>query len=248
MKPLFDYRFFHFLSKIKSQPRGHRKLFKKLSWLLRWKIVTVPLCLIERILAILSYIPIPLSYLIVKSMTGFAGYYVRAIYYSIRAKHWEGNIIADEDVIFENIGEYEFGEFIQIDKRVIIGCKSLLIGKGVHIAMGVIIGKGGHVSLLDFSGLSYGCILIPCSEKISHRCGPMIPYGERKIVSGTIILEKESIVFSGGIVLPYTIIGQGSVISAGCIAKGLIKDWKIMFMDAVKKREKIISKEPDYKT
>jgi len=242
----FDTRFFNFLSEIESFPKTQRGAFKAISWLLRWKIVTIPLFAIECILAaILWRPPIPFIHLIVKSMTGFAGYYIRACYYCTRAKKWSGNIIIDEDVIFENIGEYEFDEFIQIDKRVIIGCESMSIGKGVHIAMGTIIGKGGRVVLKDFSGISYGCILIPCSEKISHRCGPMIPYKEREIVKGCIILEKNSIIFSGSIIFHNMVIGEGAIVSAGMVVSKHVKDWKIAFMDCVKDR-KIIAETPNY--
>lgn len=239
MKLNFDNRFFTFLSEIESRSKTERIIFKNIAWILRWKIVTIPLYFIERILAVLSYIPIPFSYIIVKSMTGFAGYYFRAIYYSTRSKKWGGNIIIDEDVIFENISNYEFSEFIQIDKRVIIGCDYIRIGKGVHIAMGIIIGKGGKVYIGDYAGISYGCILIPCTESIKegNPAGPMIPFKLRDIKKGTISINKYALVFSGSIVFPDTILFDGAVVPAGSVVKGIYPAWKIKFGETLKDRK-----------
>jgi len=254
MKLLFDYRFFNFLSKLESQPRRTRKLYSRIAKILRYKVIICPLAIFEKVLGFILRLLVPiysnLVYLFVKHCTGFLGYYLRAAYYSGKARKWGGNIIVDEDVIFENIEHYEFDEFIQIDKRVVIGCEHLEVGRGVHIAMGTIIGKGGNVILRDFSGISYGCILIPASESSNrgNRTGSMIPYGERCIKKSIIHLEKESLIYSGCIIFPNVYLAEGAVCSAGMIVNKDIGQWKIAFPDKEIDRVKITTKEPDYET
>ena len=93
----------------------------------------------------------------------------------------------------------------------------------------------------DYSGISYGSILICASESPNSGCrtGSMIPYKERSIKRSYIILGKESLVYSGCILLPKTIIHDGGVASAGLIVKDMIPAWKINFNNGLKNRNKI---------
>jgi len=257
LKLVYDHRFFTFLAQLGVASRYQTKLFRFIASLLRLWIFSIPLLIIERIVAVILALPLPvysnIMYVFIKSFNGYFGYYVRALYYSIKAGRWAGNIIIDEDVVFEHIGSYEFDEFCMIDKKVIIGSDTIKIGKGCHVAMGTLFSKGGHVILEDFASISYGCILIAATDSPTdgHRTsGPMVPDEQRNTVRGTIILKKDSWVTSNVVVMPNTTIGEGSIVPPGSVISRNVRDWKIRLIEMRKEyieREKIRFPDPDYK-
>jgi acetyltransferase-like isoleucine patch superfamily enzyme len=256
LKPVYDHRFFAFLAQLGVATKNQRKLFTFISKCLRFKAIQIPLILFERLIALIISLPIPIYsniiYVFIKSVNGYFGYYIRSIYYSNKARNWAGNIIIEEDVILENISNYEFDEFVMIDKKVIVGASSFKIGKGCHIAMGTMISKGGEVVLEDFSAISYGCILIAASDSPDngHRTsGPMIPNDQRNITVGKIILKKDSWVTSNVVVMPNTIIGEGAIVPPNSVISKNVKDWKIRLIEMRKEyidRERIKFPEPRY--
>lgn len=256
LKPVYDHRFFKFLAQLRVTTLWQKKLFNTIAFLLKLAIIHVPLMVIERIIALILTLPVPvyssLIYVIVKSVNGYVGYYIRALYYSIKAKKWAGNIIIDEDVVFENIGNYVFDEFVMIDKKVIIGCEHIKIGKGVHIAMGVIIAKGGEVEMHDFSSVSYGSILISATDtalKGYRTSGPMVPNEQRNVLSGKIVLKKDSWVTTNVVVLPYTVLEEGAVTYPGSVVSRRLKAWTSEIISFEKKfleREKVKFADPEY--
>lgn len=256
LKPVYDHRFFAFLSQLAVATTSQKKLFGCIACLLRFRVVQVPLVIVERLLAIILVLPIPLYaniiYVFIKSVNGYFGYYVRALYYSVKAGKWSGNIIIDEDVVFENVGRYEFSEFVMIDKKVIIGADTMKIGRGCHIAMGTIISKGGEFIMEDFAAISYGCILIAASDSPDggHRTsGPMIPNEQRNVTQGKILLKKDSWVTSNVVLLPNTTIGEGAIVPPNSVISKNVKDWKIRLIDIRKEyvdREKVKFSDPRY--
>ncbi len=256
LKPVYNHKFFSFLAKLRITTPTQKKLFNTIAFFLKFKFVQIILTGFERLIAFILVLPVPLYssfvYVFVKSVNGYFGYYIRALYYSVKARKWAGNIIIDEDVVFENIGNYEIDEFVMIDKKVTIGCEHLKIGKGVHIAVGVIMGKGGEVELHDFSSISYGSILVSASDTAhkGHRTsGPMIPAEQRNIITGKIVLKKDAWVTTNVVVLPYTIIEEGAVAYPGSVISRRLKAWTSEIISFEKKyleREKVKFADPEY--
>ncbi|MFO7657446.1 MAG: hypothetical protein R6W78_10290 [Bacteroidales bacterium] len=223
---------------------------------MKFKIFVFPLVIIERLLALLLTLPVPIYsnivYVFIKSFNGFLGYYIRALYYSIKARKWKGNIIIEEDVVFENIDKYEFDEFVMIDKKVIIGADKMKIGIGCHIAMGTIVSKGGEFIMEDFAAISYGCIMIAASDSPTggyRTSGPMIPNYQRNVTQGKIVLKKDSWVTSNVVLLPNTTVGEGAIVPPNSVISKNVKDWKIRLIDIRKEyvdREKIKFSDPSY--
>jgi len=256
LKLVYDHRFFSFLAQLGVATKTQVKLFRFISLLLKIPVFSFPLLVVERIVAFILTLPVPvysgLMYVFIKSFNGYFGYYVRALYYSIMAGKWAGNIIIDEDVVFEHIGQYEFDEFCMIDKKVIIGSDRIRIGKGCHIAMGTIFSKGGDIILEDYASVSYGCILIAATDSPSdgHRTsGPMVPDVQRNVIKGNITLKKDSWVTSNVVVMPNTIIGEGSIIPPNSVISRNTKDWKIRLIEVRKEymdRERVKFPDPEY--
>jgi len=256
LKLVYDHRFFTFLAQLGVAGKYQKKLFRFIAAVLRFKIFQIPLLIAERIIAWVITLPVPLYshllYVLIKSFNGYFGYYVRALYYSVKARKWAGNIIIDEDVVFEDVGNYEFDEFVMIDKKVILGSNSIKIGKGCHIAMGTIFSKGGEIVMEDYASISYGCILIAASDSPDngHRTsGPMIPNEQRNVIQGKIVLKKDSWVTSNVVVLPDTIIGEGAIVPPNSVISRNVKEWKIRLIEMRKEyidRERIKFPDPKY--
>jgi acetyltransferase-like isoleucine patch superfamily enzyme len=256
LKLVYDHRFFSFLSQLGIATKAQARLFRFIAAILKIPVFSIPLIVIERIAAFILTLPVPvyshIIYALVKSFNGYFGYYVRALYYSIKAGKWAGNIIIDEDAVFEHIGDYEFDEFCMIDKKVIIGSDRIKIGKGCHIAMGTMFSKGGEVILEDFASVSYGCILITATDSPTggHRTsGPMVPNEQRNVIKDKIILKRDAWVTSNVVVMPGTIIGEGSIIPPNSVITKNTKDWKIRLIDLRKEyieRERIKFPDPEY--
>jgi acetyltransferase-like isoleucine patch superfamily enzyme len=257
LKLVYDHRFFAFLAQLGVATKSQTRLFKLISAVVKIPVFSIPLLILERITAFILTLPIPvyssIVYVFIKSFNGYFGYYIRALYYSIKAGKWAGNIIIDEDAVFEHIGSYEFDEFCMIDKKVLIGSDRIKIGKGCHIAMGTIFSKGGEVILEDYASVSYGCILISATDSPAdgHRTsGPMVPDRQRHVIKGTILLTKDSWVTSNVVVMPNTVIGEGSIIPPNSVINRNTKDWKIRLIDMRKEyieRVKVRYPDPDYK-
>jgi acetyltransferase-like isoleucine patch superfamily enzyme len=256
LKLVYDHRFFRFLAQLGVADRYQKWLFNFIASVLQFKIFQIPLIIFERIIAFVITLPIPIYapiiYVFIKSVNGYFGFYIRALYYSVKAGKWAGNIIIDEDAVFENIGNYEFDEFVMVDKKVIFGCDSIKIGKGCHIAMGTIFSKGGEIILEDFASISYGCILIAATDspENGHRTsGPMVPNEQRNVTNGRIVLKKDSWVTSNVVILPNTTIGQGSIIPPNSVISRNVRDWKIRLIEMRKEyidRERIKFPDPRY--
>ncbi|HLO61164.1 MAG TPA: hypothetical protein VK179_20610 [Bacteroidales bacterium] len=256
LKPVFDNRFFTFLAQLAVAKPATRKLFRFIATLLRFKIIQIPLVIVERLIAWILVLPVPvyaqLVYVFIKSVNGYVGYYIRGLYYSVKAGKWAGNIIIDEDVVFENIGDYEFSEFCMIDKKVIIGATTFKIGTGCHIAMGTVLSKGGEIILEDYASISYGCILIAASDSPEdgyRTSGPMVPDVQRNVKHGRILLKKDSWVTSNVVVMPDTVIGEGAIVPANSVIYKNVKDWKIRLIEMRKEyidRPKIKFPDPVY--
>ncbi len=256
LKPVYDHRFFTFLAQLGVADKFQKRLFTFIASVLRFRIFSIPLVFLERIIALVLALPLPvyadIIYVFVKSVSGYTGYYIRSLYYSVKAGKWSGNIIIDEDVVFEHIGHCEFDEFVMIDKKVIMGSDRIKIGKGCHIAMGTILSKGGEIILEDYAAISYGCILIAASDSPDdgHRTsGPMVPNDQRNVIQGKIVLKKDSWVTSNVVVLPNTVIGEGAIVPPNSVINRNVKDWKIRLIEMRKEyidREKIRFEDPTY--
>jgi acetyltransferase-like isoleucine patch superfamily enzyme len=256
LKPVYNHKFFAFLAQLRVTTPGQKKLFQTIAFFLKFRIVQIPLVILERIIAFVLILPIPvysgLVYVFVKSVNGYFGFYIRALYYSMKAKKWGGNIIIDEDVVMEYISNYEIDEFVMIDKKVAIGCESLKIGKGVHIAMGVIIAKGGEVEMHDYSSVSYGSILVAATDTANkgyRTSGPMVPNEQRNVISGKIVLKKDSWITTNVVVLPYTVLEEGAVAYPGSVISRRLKAWTSEIVTFEKKyleREKVKFNDPQY--
>ena len=234
----YDHEFFdHVNATFKKETNKSSKIYHLVSSVLRYKVVIVPLWVLENFIAIMLWLPIPIYssivYRLVNSSRGlpkFKGMYFRSLYYRFRVKHLGRNVLIDQNVFFAYPSEVRLAEFCYIDKNVTLMAKTVEIGKRVHLAPNVFVSGGGHFVAEDFSCVATKSSIITSTETLkngSRSSGPMVPAVERELMRGKVVLKKDSFVGAGSIILPNVIVGQGSVVAAGVTISKSTEPWSI---------------------
>ena len=255
-KLVFDHRFFNFIAKKDRIGARGARVFKTLAALLKTPFVGIPLLVAERVLAFLLALPIPLYsnavYLVLKPLNGFLGYYLRALYYSGKAKAWGGNIIIEENVTLANIENYEISDFVLIDRDAIVAADTLKIGRGCHVAMRSVITGGGDVILNDFSCLGINSIIVSATDSCLggyRACGPMVPDCQRDVKRLTTVVCRDAWIPTNVLVLPGVNVGEGAVLLPNSVARRNVPAWTIWGPEKIVKyglREPVKFDDPDY--
>jgi galactoside O-acetyltransferase len=127
-------------------------------------------------------------------------------------------------------GRIRIGHRSQIDEAVFMFAgEGIEIGEYVHLAMGAAIFGGGACRIGDFSGIGSAVRLVTGSEEVYGRglTNPTVPPEFRSVRRGRIEVGAHALVFTGSIVLPNVIIGEGAVVGAGSIVHHDLKPWRI---------------------
>jgi acetyltransferase-like isoleucine patch superfamily enzyme len=230
--------------------------FKAIASLLRCRAVSIPLLIFEHMFAFFLTLPVPgyshMIYMLLKPLNGFIGFYLRALYYSRKAKGWGGNIVVREDVVFENIQEYEIEEFVLIDRQALICPRSLKIGRGSHFSLRATITGGGHVEIGRYVGLGINSIIVSATERFEggHRVsGPMVPSRQRNVLRPTTVIENDAFLATNVVVLPGVRVGEGGVITPGSTIRRDVPPWTVWGPVRSKNyfpRERVRFDEPEY--
>lgn len=126
----------------------------------------------------------------------------------------------------------EIGEGTQIDDFVLInGGRGIVLGRFNHICSFVTIIGGGELITGDYVGVAAGCRIITGSHQYVHgtRMTSRVPHEQQEILVGRVVLEKDVFLGSNSIVLPNVTIGEGAIISAGCLVNRDVAPWTINF-------------------
>ncbi len=254
MKPklAFNHKMFNHINEGRiSEGRKPSVLFKLVGKLLSFPFVFMPLSFIERVLGVLLTLPIPfyksLIYFWITNSRGlpvFFGMYIRALYYRRILNNMESNVFIDQGVLFAHPKGVTLREFSYIDKQVMILCNHAIIGRRVHIAPSVLVSGGGTFEIENYACIATGSRIITSTEilKDGARCsGPMVTASQRNVRRGHVQIEKDAFVGPNAVLLPDTIIGQGSVIGAGVTVAKNTDPWGIY---VGKKGEKISTRDP----
>jgi galactoside O-acetyltransferase len=133
----------------------------------------------------------------------------------------ENVLISDKASIYgaKNI---EIGSNVRIDDFVILSPGvSLKIGNYIHIGCYTSIIGNGEIILEDFVGISGRVSIYSSSDDYTgmSMTNPMIPNEFKKITNGKIHIKKHTIIGTGSVILPNTIIGMGCSIYAQSLVK-----------------------------
>ncbi len=238
MKLVFDHHFFNHInsSAVKENGKASR-VFLLVENVLKYRVIQLPIFIIENVIAILFWLPIPIYNSIIYRMVSqarglpyFHGMYFRALYYRFRLKHIEANVLIDQNVFFAYPKGIELKEFSYIDKSVKIMSKSALVGRRVHIAPRVFISGGGDFEIEDYACIATNSNIITSTEvlKDGARCsGPMVSPEQRNVLRGKVLIKKDAFIGANATILPGVIIENGSVIAAGVTISKNTEQWGI---------------------
>jgi len=202
------------------------------------KIFCFFLRIIESVLGFILSLPIPiyrditlefLTYL--PGSPYFLGNYLRGIYWCWRLKCMKCNVIIEQGVIIRNPKNVELDEFVLLDKNVLLEAGVVRIGKRVHIAENCVISGGGEFIMEDYSCMAQSSSVVTASDTPNYGfrgSGPMVPWEQRSVKIGKVVIGKDAFVGMGARILPDVTINNGAVIAAGAVVNKDVDEWTIV--------------------
>jgi hypothetical protein len=179
------------------------------------------------------------------------GNYIRALYWRGRLKKMGRNVLIEQGVIIRFPETTELSEFVLLDKNVLLESRTNRIGRRVHIAENCVISGGGEFIMEDYSCMAHSTAIVTASDTPAsgfRGSGPMIPFGQRKVVIGRVIVRKDAFIGMGARILPNVEIGEGAVVASGALVIKNVEPWKIVAGVPAKEkgtRERVTFKDPD---
>lgn len=238
MRLVFDHRMLQHINESALKERGAASsVLLLLERLLRLRVVSVPLGLVEHVCGFILALPIPgyssLVYALVTGMRGLPhmfGMYVRGLYYREKLGLMEPNVFIDQGVFFAYPKSVELKEFSYIDKSVMIMSRVAKVGRRVHIAPRVFVSGGGDFEIDDYACIATNSNIITSTEvlKDGARCsGPMVSADQRNVYRGKVTIRKDAFVGANATLLPGVTISEGSVVGAGVTVSKDTVPWGI---------------------
>ncbi len=134
--------------------------------------------------------------------------------------------------VFYHPQRIEIGNHVRIDDFVLISACAegfVKIGSHVHIAAYVMIEAPCGVILDDYSGLAARTSVVGASDNYNGEflTGPTVPSSYRGESGTTIRVGRHVVVGAGSVLLPGTILGDGSALGAMSLARGELPGGKI---------------------
>lgn len=189
--------------------------------------------LIESIVALILYLPIPIiSSLIIRyvnRLSGPIGYYLRSLYFRQKARYIGSNVLIGQNVLVSHISELSLDDFAYLDRDVNIMCKAS-VGKRCHLAVGCFISGGGELIVEDYASLGMRSVVLTSTDSPAkgHRgSGPMAPLSERRVVSRKTIFRKDAFTGPLTLVFPGAVMKAGSVLAGGSVLRRSTKEWGV---------------------
>lgn len=169
----------------------------------------------------------------IRYIPGGFGYVLRGLYYKLMLKKLGKNVLIDVGVFLNGAKNISIGDYVWIDTGVRLEAflGEIKIGKRVHIASGAIIAARESVIIHDYVGVGAGAKIYANSERPFgglRMSGPMIPEKYKAFYSKKIVLEKDSCVGTGAVLLPGAYISQGAVVGANTVVKKKIEPYDIV--------------------
>ncbi|MEK7533760.1 MAG: acyltransferase [Patescibacteria group bacterium] len=184
----------------------------------------------------------------IRYIPGGFGYSLRYLYYKTMLKRMGKNVLIDVGVFLNGTKNISIDDYTWID----MGCRieamlgEIQIGKRVHIAPYAIIAAREKVIIHDYVGIGASAKIYANSERPyggKRMSGPMIPEEYKAFYSKEIVLEKDSCVGTGAVLLPGAYIGEGAIVGANTVIKNKIEPYNIVAglpPRIIGKRDKVI--------
>lgn len=160
----------------------------------------------------------------------FYGCYFRSLYYSKKLKALYSNVIIEKGVYFQHPSNVVLSEFSFIDRNVHLMSENTFVGRRVHLAPFVFVTGGGCFEIHDYACMATGSRAITSSESLkknTRSSGPMVPFHQRDIIKGSVIIKKDAFISVGVTLLVNTIVEEGALISANIVSSLKSEPWGV---------------------
>jgi len=169
----------------------------------------------------------------IRYIPGGIGYKLRYWYYKLALKELGENVFIDVGVFIFGPKNVAIGEYTWIDTGVRIEAMlgEITIGKRIHIGSGAIVAAREPVIIEDYAAVGAGARIYANSERPfggKRMSGPMIPEQYKAFYTKKIVLEKDSCVGTGAVLLPGAYICEGAVIGANSVIKKRVEPYDIV--------------------
>lgn len=161
------------------------------------------------------------------------------------------NVLISEKASIYGAHKIDLGSNIRIDDFSVIsaGSEGIKIGSYVHIATQSSLIGDALIVMDDFSGISSKVSIFSSSDDYLGRglTNPMIPDEFKKVKTNMVHLKRHALIGANTVILPGTIIGEGTSVGALSIVNQSLDDWSIYVGNPIEKRarrsKKLLEKE-----
>lgn len=139
------------------------------------------------------------------------------------------NVLISKKASIYSPSKIEIGNNVRIDDFCILSGK-IKIHNNVHIASGVYLFAGNvGIELHDFVGISSHCSIYAVSDDYSgnYLTNPTIDDKYKNLIEEKVVLKKHSIIGTSSVVLPGSIIEEGTAIGSMTLIKSRTEKWSI---------------------
>lgn len=171
----------------------------------------------------------------IRNLSGYAGFFLRAIYYKEKLGYMGKNVLFDIYISIEEPRNINIDDNSSIDAyaKLEVG-KGIKIGKYVHICSYVLLQGLGGLIIDDFVGIAAGSKVYTATnhygkkgeslKSLSYRA----PHNMQNVLYGRVLIEAYAFVGINSIILPGVRIGKGAIVGAGSLVKNEIDPYTIV--------------------
>lgn len=167
------------------------------------------------------------------------GYYTENDLLQAGFKSVGKNVRIDKSCVVIGMHNISIGDNVRIDSFCCLISPKGEINFGSYIHIGSFCHLSGNSGIVmeDFSGLSQGVKIYSTSDDYTGKylTNPMVPEIYTGQKTGRVVLKKHVIIGSNTVILPNTIIGEGSSVGAMSLVTKSLKSWGIYFGCPAKK-------------
>ncbi|WP_102305447.1 acyltransferase [Vibrio cyclitrophicus] len=166
----------------------------------------------------------------------------------------ENVLISDKASIY-NAENIKIGSHVRIDDFCILsaGESGIDIGNFVHISAFSSLMGAEKIILEDFVGISSKVSIFSSSDDYMGYglTNPTVPDEFKKVKSFPVILKKHALVGAHSVLLPGTVLNQGTSVGALSVVSSILDEWYVYMGNPAKKRvrrsKKLLDKEIELK-
>lgn len=148
------------------------------------------------------------------------------------------NVLLSNKASFYNTKNMYIGDNVRIDDFCLIsaGEGGIRIGRNVHIsAFSSVVGQA-PIEFGDFSGISNKVAVFSSTDDFAKgMTNPTVPDKFRKLRHIKVVLGKHAVVGSNSVLLPGSVLGEGTSVGALSVVRGRLEPWSVYLGNPAKR-------------